>query len=140
VTAITDGQTAEKPLEQIACLMLRFSSGTFGQVTASRLLPNSRNDFRLYGILGRLEGLGSLWEARQGRFEVVSETVNETADYPEAFLPNYVAEIEDFQQAVARNGEPAATGVDGLRIVEVTVAMIESARSGRTVKLSRAES
>lgn len=138
VTAVTDGQTADTPLEQVACLTLRFSGGTLGQVTASRLLPDSRNDFRLYGILGRLEGHGSLWEARQGRLEVVSDTVNEVADYPEELLPNYVAEIEDFQQAVAANREPAATGVDGLRVVEVTVAMIESARTGRSVRLQRA--
>jgi 1,5-anhydro-D-fructose reductase (1,5-anhydro-D-mannitol-forming) len=139
VTAVTDGQRTEKPLEQIACLTLRFANGTLGQVTASRLLPDSRNDFRVYGILGRIEGHGSLWEARTGRFEVVSETVNETAEYPEALLPNYVAEIEDFQRAVATGGEPAATGVDGLRVVEATLAMIESARTGRTVKLERAQ-
>jgi|SRR5215471_14633030 len=139
VTAVTDGQTSEKPLEQIACLMLRFSGGTLGQVTASRLLPDSLNDFRLYGILGRLAGYHSLWEARTGRFETVSETVNETSEYPEALLPNYVAEIEDFQRAVATDGEPAATGVDGLRIVEVTIAMIESARTGRSVKPERTE-
>src|SRR5512144_179222 len=137
VTAVTDGQTAAKPLEQIACLTLRFSVGTLGQVTASRLLPDSRNDFRLYGILGRFEGHHSLWEARTGRFETISETINETCAYPEELLPNYVAEIEDFQHAVATDGEPAATGVDGLRVVEVTVAMIESARSGRSVKPQR---
>jgi predicted dehydrogenase len=139
VTAVTDGQTAEKPLEQIACLTLRFSRGTLGQVTASRLLPDSRNDFRLYGILGRFEGHHSLWEARTGRFEIVSETVNETSEYPEELLPNYVAEIEDFQQGVATGREPAATGVDGLRVVEVTLAMIESARSGRSVRPQRTE-
>src|SRR5258708_15157017 len=34
ITAVTDGQTAERPLEQIACLTLRFSGGTLGQGTA----------------------------------------------------------------------------------------------------------
>ena len=57
VTAVTDGQTHDQPLEQIACLTLRFSGGTLGQVTASRLLPDSRNDFRLYGILGASRGI-----------------------------------------------------------------------------------
>jgi len=65
--------------------------------------------------------------------------VNETADYPEALLPNYVAEIEDFQRAVATGGQPAATGLDGLRVVEVTLAMIESARTRRSVKIERVE-
>ena len=93
----------------------------------------------MYGITGLIAGHHSLWEARTGRFEITSDTVNETADYPEALLPNYVAEIEDFQRAVAAKRDPAATGVDGLRIVEVTIAMIESARTGRTVKLQPAQ-
>jgi hypothetical protein len=94
ITAVTDGQTVARPLEQLACLTLRFGNGTLGQVVASRLLPDSRNDFRVYGITGLIAGHHSMWEARTGRFEITSDTVNETADYPEALLPNYVAEIE----------------------------------------------
>jgi len=52
ITAVTDGQTVARPLEQLACLTLRFDNGTLGQVVASRLLPDSRNDFRVYGITG----------------------------------------------------------------------------------------
>ena len=70
---------------------------------------------------------------------ITTDTVSETADYPEALLPNYVAEIEDFQRAVATGGQPAATGLDGLRVVEVTLAMIESARTRRSVKIERIE-
>jgi predicted dehydrogenase len=139
ITAVTDGQTAARPLEQLACLTLRFGNGTLGQVVASRLLPDSRNDFRVYGITGLIAGHHSMWEARTGRFEITSDTVNETADYPEALLPNYVAEIEDFQRAVATGDQPAATGLDGLRVVEVTLAMIESARTHRSVKIERVE-
>jgi predicted dehydrogenase len=50
-----------------------------------------------------------------------------------------VAEIEDFQRAVATGAQPAATGLDGLRVVEVTRAMIESARRRRSVKIERVE-
>jgi 1,5-anhydro-D-fructose reductase (1,5-anhydro-D-mannitol-forming) len=139
ITAVTDGQTAARPLEQLACLTLRFGNGTLGQVVASRLLPDSRNDFRVYGITGLIAGHHSMWEARTGRFEITTDTVNETADYPEALLPNYVAEIEDFQRAVATGGQPAATGLDGLRVVEITLAMIESARTRRSVKIERLE-
>jgi 1,5-anhydro-D-fructose reductase (1,5-anhydro-D-mannitol-forming) len=137
VTAVTDGQTAAHPLEQLACLTLRFANRTVGQVVASRLLPDSRNDFRVYGINGAILGHHAMWEARTGRFEITSDTVNERAEYPEELLPNYVAEIEDFQRAVATGGQPAATGMDGLRVVETTLAMIESARAGRTVRIAR---
>jgi predicted dehydrogenase len=86
-----------------------------------------------------IAGHHCMWEARTGRFETTNDTVSETADYPEALLPNYVAEIEDFQRAVATGGQPAATGVDGLRVVEVTLAMIESARTRRSVRIERAD-
>ena len=36
-------------------------------------------------------------------------------------------------------GQPAATGLDGLRVVEVTLARIESARTRRSVKIERIE-
>src|SRR5260370_16165321 len=36
ITAVTDGQTAARPLEQLACLILRFGNGTLGQVVPRR--------------------------------------------------------------------------------------------------------
>lgn len=52
-----------------------------------------------------------------------------------AALANYVDELRDFRQAIVDNREPAATGLDGLRVVQVTLAMISSAKEGRTVHL-----
>ena len=136
VAAITDGQTAERPLEQIATLALRFSGGTVGTLVCGRLLPDTRNDLALYGINGRFTSRETVWEALKGDVEVVSDTVNLAESYPENYLGNFIAQTQDFQQAVAEDREPAATGVDGLRVVEVTLAAIESARTGRTVKIN----
>lgn len=138
VAAITDGQTEERPLEQLAAMSLRFSGGTIGTVCCGRVLPDSRNDFTIYGTDGRISGTFTLWEARQGRIDVVSETVNRTQVTPGDYLGNFIAEIEDFQQAIGEDRDPAASGIDGLRVVEVTLAMIESARSGRTVRIKPA--
>ena len=135
VAAITDGQTKSQPLEQLAAMSLRFSGGTLGTVCCGRVLPDSRNDFDIYGSDGRVGSRATLWEARQGQVEIVSETVNETLDCPEEYLGNFVAEIQDFRRAVEADEEPAASGMDGLRVVEVTLAMVESARSGRTVSI-----
>jgi 1,5-anhydro-D-fructose reductase (1,5-anhydro-D-mannitol-forming) len=135
VAAITDGQTEKQPLEQLASLSLRFSNGAIGTVCCGRVLPDSRNDFNIYGSHGRITGIATLWEARQGRVDVASETVNRTQVTPADFLGNYVAEIEDFHRAIEEDREPAATGVDGLRAVEVTLAMVEAAWTGRTVPI-----
>lgn len=135
VAAITDGQTAERPLEQIAALSLRFSGGTLGTLVCGRLLPDTRNDLALYGINGRFTSRETVWEALKGEIEVVSDTVTRSEAYPENYLGNFIAQTVDFQNAVAEDRDPAATGVDGLRVVETTLAAIESARSGRVVKI-----
>ena len=138
VAAITDGQTSERPLEQIATLALRFSGGVLGTLVCGRLLPDTRNDLALYGINGRFTSRETIWEARKGDIEVVSDTVNRTESYPEDYLGNFIAQTEDFQQAVAQDRDPSATGLDGLRVVETTLAAIESARTGRVVKIEAA--
>ena len=136
VTALTNGQTPEQPLETIAALSLRFSSGCIATVFCGRTLPDSRNDFVLYGVNGRITGRATLWEAQQGKLEMVSDSTSYTEVYPADYLGNFTALIEDFGRAVAEDREPAATGLDGLRVVEITLAALESAREGRTVKLT----
>ena len=44
-------------------------------------------------------------------------------------------ELADFHRAIREDRAPAATGLDGLRVVQVTLAMIASARDGRTIKI-----
>lgn len=135
VTAMTDGQTEEHPLENLATMSLRFESGIIATVCCGRMLPDTQNDFAIYGTDGRITGKATLWEAQMGRVQVVSETVNWAETYPYNYLGNFVAELDDFRQAVEQDREPAATGVDGLQVTRVTSALVESARTGRAVKL-----
>ena len=135
VAAITDGQTDDSPLEQLATMCFRFDGGTIGTICCGRVLPDSKNDFTIYGSDGRANGRATLWEARQGRVEIISETVNRTEVCCAEYLGNFIAELEDFHQAIEEDQEPMCTGQDGLRVVQVTLAMIESARTGRTVKI-----
>lgn len=135
VAAITDGQTPQRPLEQIATLCLRFNNGALGTLVCGRLLPDTRNDLAIYGINGRFTSRETVWEAQKGCIEVVSETVNRSESYPDNYLGNFTAQAEDFQWAVNEDREPAASGIDGLRAVETTLAAIKSARTGRIVKI-----
>lgn len=135
VTALADGQRPDQPLEQLLTMSLRLDGGSIATVCCGRRLPDSQNDVVIYGSEGRFAGRGTLWEAREGSLEVVSETVNHTAEYPRDMLANYIDELEDFHQAVQDGREPAASGLDGLRVVEVTLAMITAARERRTVTI-----
>ena len=135
VVSMTDGQTTQQPLEHIATIALRMSSGTIAQVMCGRMLPDTQNDLALYGSDGRFATKETVWEARLGRAELVSATANESALYEYDYLANFVAELNDFRDALESDRDPSATGEDGLHATQITAAAIESAKTGRVVKL-----
>jgi 1,5-anhydro-D-fructose reductase (1,5-anhydro-D-mannitol-forming) len=135
VAALTDGQTQEHPLERLAAMCLRFNEGTIGTVCCGFKMPDAKNDATLYGSHGRIVLGNSLWITLQGSLEVVSETVQTTMVYPQDNLALYTRQVEAMNRAIQQNEDPLASGLDGLRAVQITEAMIESAARGRTVKL-----
>ena len=135
VVAMTDGQTARQPLEHIASISLRMSAGTIASVLCGRLLPDTQNDFAIYGSDGRITGNETIWEGRFGKAEVVSAAVNRTETFQYDYLANFVDELEDFSDAVERDRDPRATGLDGLFATLTTAAAVESARTGHAVKV-----
>ena len=135
VSAMTDGQTEAQPLEHIASMSLRLEDGTIANISCGRMLPDTLNDFTVYGTDGRFTGRATVWEARMGDVEVVSETVNRTESWEYDYLANFVAELGDFHSALKEDREPAATGIDGLRSTEINSAVIQSAQTGRAVKI-----
>ena len=135
VSAMSDGQTDQRPLEQLTTLLLRFDGGTIATLTCGRIIPDNRNDLVLYGIDGRLATQRTVSANVQGKVEVVSDTLNQTEVYTEGRLGNFSGQLVEFHQAVEAGRDPSASGIDGLRVVEITLAMIESARHGRTVKI-----
>ena len=135
VAAITDGQTAERPLEQAAAIAVRFSDGAVGTICAGRRMPDSENDIMIYGSHGRIALRGTLWEAFCGEIEVVSESVTISESYERDLLALYRNEIEAFNRAIVNNEIFHASGEDGLYSVQAIRGIIESASSGRTVKI-----
>jgi 1,5-anhydro-D-fructose reductase (1,5-anhydro-D-mannitol-forming) len=135
VAAITDGQTPERPLEQVAAIALRFQDGTIGTICCGRRMPDTENDAMIYGSEGRIALRGTLWEAMTGKLEVVSETLNLSEAYEDDLLTLYRLQTEAFNRAMSNDDEFHASGEDGLRVVQVTSAIIESASTGRAVKI-----
>jgi predicted dehydrogenase len=135
VAAITDGQRQESPLERLATLCLRFNDGTIGTLCCGSRIPDSKNDAILYGSHGRIVLGDSLRTTLQGVLEIVSDTVHTTVAYLQDPLALYKWQVEAFNCAIQQNTEPIASGLDGLRAVQVAEAMIQSASQGRTIKL-----
>ncbi|MCH8108503.1 MAG: Gfo/Idh/MocA family oxidoreductase [Chloroflexi bacterium] len=135
VAAITDGQTSERPLEEAAAIAIRFEDGTIGTICVGRRVPDTENDAMIYGSDGRIALRGTLWEAMTGKLDVVSETVNLSESYDYDLLTLYRLQTEAFNRAVQHGEEFHASGEDGLSVVQVTRAIIESASTGRAVKI-----
>jgi len=133
VTAVTDGQTDAQPLEHLATLLLRFANGTIGILVSGRRLPYNRPDLAVYGSRGRVIASGgqTSWA---GSLEVVEEGKERTEGYGRDDGNVYVNLVEDFNRAVEEDGQPEATGLDGLKVVQITLAMVESAKTGKLVK------
>ena len=125
----------EAPLENLASLSLRFSGGAIGTMVCGNRMPDAMNDVTVYGSDGRVFLKNSAGPALGGSLEVTSETVNTTVSYEPDPLALTKWQIEGFNRAVFQDEEPRASGMDGLRSVQVTEAMIESAKTRRTVSV-----
>ena len=136
IAAITDGQNLENALEGIASMCLRFDGGAVGMMVCSGRIPDSKNDVVIYGSDGRIVLKDASRPSMGGELEVVSETVNNTVAYEPDPLLLFKWQTEAFNRAILNDEEPAASGIDGLKIIQVTLAMIESASTGRTVKIA----
>jgi len=135
IAAITDAQTSEKPLEDPATMCLRFENGTIGTMICGMRLPEFQNDVALYGSEGKVMLADGSWPRLQGELRVSSETVNTTVAYEPDFVFLVTKNIEHFQMAITEDREPSASGLDGLKSVQLTEVMVESAKTGRTIKL-----
>jgi 1,5-anhydro-D-fructose reductase (1,5-anhydro-D-mannitol-forming) len=135
VAAVTDGQTLEQPLEQAAAISLRFAGGAIGTICCGRRMPDTENDAMIYGSHGKIALRGTLGEPQGGKLEVASESVNRSESYEQDLLALYRLQAEAFHRAIQRDEEFRASGEDGLLVVQVTSAVIESASSGRAVRI-----
>jgi len=135
IAAITDGQAAWAPLEFLATMSLRFSGGAIGTVCCGSRMPDSKNDVTIYGSDGRILLENASRPFLDGTLEVTSENLNSTVAYTPDPLALCKWQIEGFNRAISQDQEPGASGIDGLHSVQVTEAMIESARPRRTVSV-----
>ena len=101
---------------------------------SSSRVPDAINDVTVYGSDGRIILKDASRPIMGGGLEVTSETVNSEVSYDADPLALAKWQIEGFNLAITHDEELYATGADGLRSVQITEAMVESAKTGRTVK------
>jgi len=133
VTAMADNPGGSRSLEWHIHILMRLEDGTLASAVSSRRTPDPCNDVVVHGSLGRLRGEGMLGTQLGGTLEVVSEGVNTRQTYTQGDM--YLNQVEAFNRCIREGGEPDASGMDGLRVCQVTVAALQSAQEGRTISL-----
>jgi 1,5-anhydro-D-fructose reductase (1,5-anhydro-D-mannitol-forming) len=135
VLAMSDGNPSSRPIEQVATLLVRFKDDTIGMIYASRRTPHPMNNLILHGSEGRIACYDTVDVVLTGRIEIQTGDIRRIENYEFDDIGLYVREVDAFCRAVVEDQEPDATGWDGLRSVQIAVAMIESAQSGQLVHL-----
>jgi 1,5-anhydro-D-fructose reductase (1,5-anhydro-D-mannitol-forming) len=132
-------QATGAPLETFGHVLLEFEDGVQGYVSYGGTFELSRNDAVLYGEAGRLvaadvvdvASAGSLQIAwREGAADVRTEIWR-----PDP-VDHYRRQFEAFGRAVHDGTDFRASGLDGLRVVEVTTAILDSRRLACRVPVS----
>ena len=135
VTALSNGQTEEKPLDSLASVCCKFSKGTIANVVCGRIIPDSNNDLVIYGRDGFIKGNDTISEKLQGNLIVGTNTETSEYGFDMAPLGNYALEIENFNKVVRGEEDVLASGKAGYHSLEVTLAAVRSAWEGVTVQI-----
>jgi predicted dehydrogenase len=120
-----------KEVEETIAFELRFNSGIVASCLSSYGFGCNR--FRVYGTKGQFESEpflsyqgNHLWQIRGGeRQELQIEPAN-----------HFASEMDDFARRILSDERPLTPGEEGLQDVKLMMAIYESARTGKVVKIA----
>lgn len=135
VTALTANQRLAKgDIEDSAMGVLRMRRGQLVLFHDSFTVPHASPDVEVHGTTGSLFGYNVLRPDPVGEVQLRRGTTVEQIAIGER-NPLYVEAVSRFNRAVRGQGEPLATGTDGIASLTVALAALESAVTGRTITL-----
>ena len=126
------GQSGD--LEEMVTTLLRFDGGAMAYVNGNQTVPYKQNDFVVYGTRGRIVGRNLTRHMQDGELRVITDRDEREEVRGYATHDAFVRVVADMDEAVASGRDPLASALDGLRSVELTEAIAESARQGRLVR------
>lgn len=128
-------------VEDIATVLIKFKNGALGVIEGSTAIyPGQPERLEIYGEKGTiiLEG-GRIkkWEFIDRKEKLIEKReISTGASDPGAIsLTAHKAQIKDMIEAVKKEREPAVTGEEGRKVLEIILAIYKSARTNKGVKL-----
>jgi 1,5-anhydro-D-fructose reductase (1,5-anhydro-D-mannitol-forming) len=125
-------------LEDAVMGVMRFGRGVLAQFHDAFTIKHALTGLEVHGTDGSLIGEHVMTqEPENGRVFLRHNGTVEEIDVGER-ENLYVRAVRSFNQSVRGAGQPAATGVDGIRSLAIGLAVQEAARSGREVAIEPA--
>ena len=116
-------------LEDGAMTLVRFKGGVVAQLHDAFTTPFAKTGVEVHGTEGSLFATDCMTQRPIGEVRLRSAAGDEVLSVDHRNL--YVRSVEAFNAAMRGQGQPAATGEDGVRSMAVAVAALEAARTGR---------
>jgi 1,5-anhydro-D-fructose reductase (1,5-anhydro-D-mannitol-forming) len=135
VTAMTASQgMGQAGLEDAVMGVMRFRDGVIAQFHDAFTAPHAFTGFEVHGTEGALYGRDVMTQRPMGTVTIRREGGEEAVPIDHENL--YERSVRCFNAAIRGEGEPAASGADGVRSLAVALAVRESALTGRTVRVA----
>jgi 1,5-anhydro-D-fructose reductase (1,5-anhydro-D-mannitol-forming) len=137
VQAVCATQTPYHTVDEMVYAILKFQNGVYGTVISGILAPRSDNDLVLYGSRAKVTGKGTVGMPLQGELLVEGESINVRMDFPtpDPIPANFIYVIEAFNRSIKENTETDISGFNGLQMVRIASAILESSRGGKAVQV-----
>jgi 1,5-anhydro-D-fructose reductase (1,5-anhydro-D-mannitol-forming) len=133
------GPTMANGINDSVMATYRFKSGALAQVYADFNTPQARTRVEVLGSEGSAVGIDVLSKTSEHRGRVTLRRGGGEEEIAlESDASRYLRAIDCFNAAVHGQGEPACTGIDGVRSLAMVLAAEEAARTGRTVAVKDA--
>jgi predicted dehydrogenase len=118
-------------------VILSFEGGIYATSISGVMAPRSDNDAVLYGTKAKVTCKGTLGTMVQGEILIEGESINIRSSFPvdNPITGNYVRLIEAFNRSIVEDREPDIPAQNGLQMVRITNAILESSRQSRAIKL-----
>jgi 1,5-anhydro-D-fructose reductase (1,5-anhydro-D-mannitol-forming) len=135
VTAMTANQGMGRAgLEDAVMGVMRFRDGVIAQFHDAFTAPHASTGFEVHGTEGSLYGREVMTQRPIGTVTIFRDGGEEAIPVEHENL--YERSVRCFNAAIRGEGEPAATGADGVRSLAVALAVRESAQKGLTVQVA----
>jgi 1,5-anhydro-D-fructose reductase (1,5-anhydro-D-mannitol-forming) len=132
VTAFTQqGGMGAAGIEDGAMGVIRFQSGLLAQFHDAFTTQYATTGFEVHGTQGSLIGTDCMTQKSVGQVRL--RTARGSEELPVDRTNLYERALAAFHGAIRGEGEPAATGEDGVRSMAVGLAVLESAKTRRPV-------